>query len=276
MKRYPTTLIIAGSDSCGGAGIQADIKTCSAIGVYAATAITAVTAQNTQGVRNIQAIDPLVVKQQIEAVLEDFTVDAIKIGMLCNATIANAVADVLVHCNHIPIILDPVMISTSGSILLSNDAVDVIVNRLFPLAEIITPNIDEACFLATTTIEDASQILLAAHKMLNLGCNSVLMKGGHLPGSMATDWLVTPHTHEKFSYPFIDTRNTHGTGCTLSSAIAAYRALGIPLAEAVKRAKEYLHQAIVHGADIDAGHGHGSLNHTYNPTPLVGIEYQPI
>ncbi len=272
MKRYPTTLIIAGSDSCGGAGIQADIKTCAALGVYAATAITAVTAQNTQGVRAIQPIDSTIVRQQIEAVLEDFTVDSIKIGMLCNASIAQAVADVISHC-HIPIILDPVMVSTSGCTLLEKSAIDIIVEKLFPIAEIVTPNINEACLLTNCDIQDLSQIVVAAQHLLGRGCNAVLMKGGHLPGSMATDYLVMPDRQECFSSPFIDTRNTHGTGCTLSSAIAAYRALGYPLVEATKRAKDYLHNAILHGADVQCGGGHGSLNHTYNPQSLIPIEY---
>ena len=272
MKRYPTTLIIAGSDSGGGAGIQADLKTCAALGVYAATAITAVTAQNTQGVRAIEAIDPHIVRQQIEAVLEDFTIDSIKIGMLCNMAIANAVADILTQC-HIPIILDPVMVSTSGCTLLERSAIDIIVKRLFPIAEIITPNINEAELLTATTIHNSSQITTAAQHLLGLGCNAVLMKGGHLPDSMATDYLVMPDREEIFSSPFIDTRNTHGTGCTLSSAIAAYRALGLPLIDAVKHAKEYLHHAILQGADVQCGHGHGALNHTYNPRPLIPIEY---
>lgn len=272
MKRYPTTLIIAGSDSCGGAGIQADLKTCAALGVYAATAITAVTAQNTQGVRAVQPIETNIVRQQIEAVLEDFTIDSIKIGMLCNADIANTVADVLTSC-HIPIILDPVMVSTSGCTLLERSAIDVIVKRLFPIAEIITPNINEAGLLTSTNIHDSSQIALAAQHLLDMGCNAVLMKGGHLPGAMATDYLITPDREEIFSTPFIDTRNTHGTGCTLSSAIAAYRASGYPLAEAVKHAKEFLHQAILYSADVQCGDGHGSLNHTFNPQPLTPIEY---
>jgi hydroxymethylpyrimidine/phosphomethylpyrimidine kinase len=258
MKRYPTTLIIAGSDSCGGAGIQADLKTCAALGVYAATAITAVTAQNTQGVRAVQPIEPNIVRQQIEAVLEDFTVDSIKIGMLCNADIANTVADVLTSC-HIPIILDPVMVSTSGCTLLERSAIDVIVKRLFPIAEIITPNINEAGLLTSTNIHDSPQITLAAHQLLDMGCNAVLMKGGHLPGAMATDYLITPDREEIFSTPFIDTRNTHGTGCTLSSAIACNLGSGMGLEESVRAAKDYLTGALK--AMLDLGQGSGPLDH---------------
>ncbi len=272
MKRYPTTLIIAGSDSSGGAGIQADMKTCSALGVYATTAITAVTAQNSQGVRSIQPIETQIVRQQIEAVLDDLVVDSIKIGMLCNAAIAHTVADVLSHC-HIPIILDPVMLSTSGHKLLSDDAIEVIVKRLFPIAEIITPNINEAGLLTATTINDSSQITPVAHSLLKLGCRAVLMKGGHLSDTMATDILVSEQKQILYSKPFIDTRNTHGTGCTLSSAIAAYRALGYPLAQAVEYAKDYLHTAIENGANIFAGNGHGSLNHLSHPHPIIPIEY---
>ena len=273
MKRYPTTLIIAGSDSSGGAGIQADIKTCSSLGVFATTAITAITAQNTQGVRSIQAVDATIVREQIEAVLDDFVVDSIKIGMLCNASIANTVADVLEHTS-IPIILDPVMISTSGHKLLGEDAIDVITNRLIPMAELVTPNIAEACVLSKTGINEPLQIIDIAHTILSLGCNAVLMKGGHLPCKEACDILVTRQGIDTFTRPFITTRNTHGTGCTLSTAIASFRARGHALQSAVEYSKEYVHSAIVHGADVCAGKGHGALNHAHNPQSLVPIEYQ--
>lgn len=272
MKRYPTTLIIAGSDSCGGAGIQADIKSCSAIGVYAATAITAITAQNTLGVQSIQAIAPDMVRSQIEVVLDDLAVDSIKIGMLCNAEIATAVADALQN-RDIPIILDPVMVSTSGHRLLSDDAVDVIVQRLFPLAQLTTPNIHEAEFLSGMTIGNEDDIAQAAEIILRKGCQAVLMKGGHMGGSAVIDRLFTA-TNEalQFASNYIDTRNTHGTGCTLSSAIAAYRALGCNLSTAINKAKIYVSQAIAGGADIFAGHGHGSLNHAFAPQPLQTIK----
>ena len=275
MKRYPTTLIIAGSDSGGGAGIQADIKTCASLGVFATTAITAITAQNTQGVRCIEAVDATIVREQIEAVLDDFTVDTIKIGMLCNASIANIVSDALEHTS-IPIILDPVMISTSGHKLLSDDAIDVITNRLIPMAEVVTPNLAEACVLSKTDIKESLQIVDAAHTILSLGCNAVLMKGGHLQHIEASDTLVTRQGIDTFTRPFIATRNTHGTGCTLSTAIASFRARGFALRSAVEYAKEYVHRAIVQGADVCAGKGHGALNHAHNPQPLTPIEYQPL
>ncbi|MBP3671610.1 MAG: bifunctional hydroxymethylpyrimidine kinase/phosphomethylpyrimidine kinase [Bacteroidaceae bacterium] len=268
MKRYPTTLIIAGSDSCGGAGIQADIKTCSAIGVYATTAITAVTAQNTMGVIDIQAISPHMVHRQIEAVIEDFTIDCIKIGMLCNAHIANAVADALSRIE-IPIVLDPVMVSTSGHKLLSDDAIEVVVERLFPMASLITPNTHEASLITGIATNSLDDMLHNAQLLLQKGCKAVLMKGGHIDSTTATDILVTNEHHiEQFSSERINTRNTHGTGCTLASAIAAYMALGFPLSHAIKEAKNYLTGAIAHSADVQVGHGHGALNHAFAPQPL--------
>ena len=274
MKRYPTTLIIAGSDSGGGAGIQADIKTCTALGVYATTAITAITAQNTLGVHGIQAVTPEMVKKQIYAILQDFTVDCIKIGMLCNAQIATAVADVLQDVN-IPIIVDPVMVSTSGHKLLSNDAITTIIDHLFPLTEVITPNIHEATLLSGVDIICEEDIAHAANILQQRGCRAVLIKGGHLVGSEATDHLyLHDKKHYTFSTPYISTQNTHGTGCTLSSAIAAYRALGYDLYRAVKQAKEYVSQAILHGANVQAGHGHGALNHAFAPQPLSLIDIQ--
>lgn len=275
MKRYPTTLVIAGSDSGGGAGVQADIKTCSSLGVFATTAITGITAQNTQGVRSIQAIDATIVREQIEAVLDDFTVDSIKIGMLCNASIANTVADVLAHTS-IPIILDPVMVSTSGHKLIGDDTIEVISNRLIPMAEVVTPNIAEACVLSQIVIKEPSQIVDAAHAILSRGCSAVLMKGGHLAHKDASDILVTQQQIDTFTRPFIATRNTHGTGCTLSSAIASFRARWFALHTAVEYAKEYVHKAILQGADVCAGKGHGALNHAHNPQPLTPIEYQPL
>lgn len=272
MKRYATTLIIAGSDSCGGAGIQADIKTCTAIGVYAATAITALTAQNTYGVRDIQPATPQMVRNQIEAVLEDLTVDCIKIGMLCNTEIAQSVAETLQGVD-IPIILDPVMISTSGHKLLSDEAIEVIMQRLFPLTQLITPNIHEAELLAGMEIKSSEDITEAAHKIMQRGCKAVLIKGGHLEGSKATDRLFTTDSEVRvYASDFIDTPNTHGTGCTLASAIAAHRALGYDIPTAIEKAKKYVAQAIAQGADVFAGKGHGPLNHAYDPQPLQIIE----
>lgn len=268
MKRYPTTLIIAGSDSSGGAGIQADIKTCSAIGVYASTAITAITAQNTMGVIDIQPITPDIVTKQIKAVLDDLIIDSIKIGMLCNASIVKAVADALNGID-IPIITDPVMVSTSGHKLLSDDAIDAVVKYIFPLSEIVTPNLHEASLLSGMDIVQPDDIIEAAHKTLSKGCRAVLMKGGHFDNLLSTDTLIDNNLQvNHYSSPRYTTHNTHGTGCTLSSAIAAYRAKGYNLQEATARAKEFVTQAIAHGSDVFAGRGHGALNHAFAPQPL--------
>lgn len=269
MKRYPTTLIIAGSDSCGGAGIQADIKTCSAIGVYAATAITAITAQNTLGVWGIQAITPDMVYRQIEAVVDDLTIDSIKTGMLCNAEIAASIADAL-QGTDIPIILDPVMVSTSGHRLLSDDATDVIVQRLFPIAQLVTPNIREAELLSNMAITSEDDIAKAAERIMQKGCKAVLIKGGHISGATATDRLFTPDGEvRQYTSNFISTRNTHGTGCTLSSAIAAYVAMRYDLPTAIDKAKSYISQAIVSGANIEIGGGAGAVNHGFNPQKML-------
>lgn len=265
MRRYPTTLIIAGSDSCGGAGIQADIKTCQSIGVYAATAITAITAQNTCGVRGIQAVTPDMVRSQIEAVLDDLTVDSIKLGMLCNAEIVASIADAL-QGTDIPIILDPVMVSTSQHRLLSDDAIEVIVQRLFPIARLVTPNISEAELLSGLTITSADDIAKAADRILQKGCKAVLIKGGHIADTTATDRLFTTDGEvQQYTSIYIKTRNTHGTGCTLSSAIAAYIAMKHDLPTAIEKAKCYIGQAILHAADVVIGHGAGAVNHGFNP-----------
>ncbi len=268
MKRYPTTLIIAGSDSCGGAGIQADIKTCSAIGVYAATAITAITAQNTMGVIDIQPITPDIVSKQIKAVLDDLIIDSIKIGMLCNVDIVKAVANALNGID-IPIITDPVMVSTSGHKLLSDEAIDAVIKYIFPLSEIVTPNLHEASLLSGINIVSSDDIMEAAHMILNRNSGAVLIKGGHFTNNLSTDTFIDNHREvNRYSSPRYDTHNTHGTGCTLSSAIAAYRAKGYNLPEAIAHAKEFVTQAIIHSSDVFAGHGHGVLNHAFSPQPL--------
>lgn len=270
MRRYPTTLIIAGSDCSGGAGIQADLKTCTALGVYGCAVITAVTAQNTLGVRGVQPVTPDMVAAQIEAVLDDMNVDSIKIGMLCNASIAEAVAESLSRYPSVPVILDPVMVSTSGHKLMEIPAVRIIKEKLFPLSEVVTPNIDEATLLTGIAIHSAEDMPAAAERLLAEGCKSVLLKGGHLPGSEAVDTLyVRNSAPRKYVSEYCMTRNTHGTGCTLSSAIAAYMAKGMLLSDAVGQAKQYISQAIIAGADIVAGQGHGALNHAFAPQPLI-------
>lgn len=270
--RYPVVLSIAGSDSSGGAGIQADIKTVSAIGAYAATAITSVTAQNTLGVTAIQGIDPSVVAKQIDAVFTDIRPQAVKIGMLFSKSIVEAVAERLAFHSAEHVVLDPVMVSSSGSALINGDAIDALRNKLIPLAEIVTPNKEEAGQLADITIDNPTSIRFVARRIILYGCKSVLIKGGHFSGKTMTDYFFTSDEQERrFSGRFIDTPNTHGTGCTLSSAIATYLALGQPLEAAVKNAKKYLQTALERGAAITAGAGHGPLNHLFNPKKIQTI-----
>ena len=269
MRLYRTVLSIAGSDSGGGAGIQADIKTISALGVYATTAITAVTAQNTCGVSSIEPVSPLLVKAQIEAVLSDIGADAIKIGMLHNMATAKAVSEAIVQYNPQYVILDPVMISTSGHKLIEDETIDFIRNTLMKQASLITPNIDEAALLAQCEIKKKKEVYTAAEKLLNTGCQAVLMKGGHLKGETMTDILFTKNKNPLvLKEKHITSQNTHGTGCTLSSAIASYLALGQQLEDAVIAAKRYITQAIEAGSTVTVGKGYGPLNHFFNPTPL--------
>lgn len=270
--RYPTALTIAGSDSGGGAGIQADIKTFSALGLFGASAITSITAQNTQGVRGIQAVSPEILQGQIDAVFEDFVVDAVKIGMLQNKEAVEVVAAALRRFVPSYCILDPVMISTSGSMLMNDDAIDRIVGQLFPLATLVTPNIDEARHLSGLAIRNEADMAKAAQRLQEMGCRAVLMKGGHLPGNEIADLLyIGSNTPLRFSTPAVETNNNHGTGCTLSSAIAAYLALGKELPEAVRMAKEYITEALVAGGDVRMGQGNGPVNHFFSPTPLLKI-----
>lgn len=271
--RYPVALTIAGSDSGGGAGIQADIKTFSAIGVYGASVITSVTAQNTQGVRGIQAISPEILKGQLDAVFEDITIDAVKIGMVHNKTAAEIIVETIDRFSPAYIILDPVMISTSGNKLLQDDAIEVIVRELFRRSTLVTPNVDEVEYLSGLKISSEKDMDLAAGKLLSLGCKAVLMKGGHLKTKDMTDILyMSGMSPVRLSVETIETFNGHGTGCTLSSAIAAYLALGMELSDAVGSAKKYITQAIQNGKDVRTGHGHGPLNHFFAPVPLYKIE----
>lgn len=269
MRLYRTVLSIAGSDSGGGAGIQADMKTISALGVYATTAITAVTAQNTCGVSSIEPVSPLLVKAQIEAVLSDIGADAIKIGMLHNLAAAKVVSEAIVRYSPQYVILDPVMISTSGHKLIEDETIDFIRNTLMKQASLITPNIDEAALLAQCEIQSEKEVYTAAEKLLNAGCRAVLMKGGHLKGETMTDILFTGKSNPiVLREKCITSQNTHGTGCTLSSAIASYLALGQQLEDAVIAAKRYITQAIEAGSTVTVGKGHGPLNHFFNPAPL--------
>ena len=249
-------LIIAGSDSGGGAGIQADIKSVSANGGYAATAITAVTAQNTQGVFGVHPVPIPILKQQIELVLSDIGVDAIKIGMLHSAEVIACVVEALKPYPNIPIILDPVMVAKGGHPLLEPDAVQVLKTKLFPLATIVTPNIPEAELLCGMKIETLADMQQAAKRMK---APAVLIKGGHREGDIVQDVWLAEGIEMIFESPRIHTRNTHGTGCTLASAIATNIAKKMPMNEAVFAAREYVHQAIATAPSI--GKGHGPLNH---------------
>ncbi|WP_293465757.1 bifunctional hydroxymethylpyrimidine kinase/phosphomethylpyrimidine kinase [Segatella copri] len=269
--RYYTALTIAGSDSCGGAGIQADIKTMSALGVYAASAITAITVQNTKGVYGIQNVEPEIVKGQIEAVMEDIHPDAIKIGMVNDCDTIRAIAETLKKYQESfqHLVIDPVMVSTSGCRLMQEDALDVFITELLPLATLLTPNIPEAEILANKKIENVEDIKAAAAAISKLGCRYVLIKGGHFEGEEKIDYLFESGK-QKTSYRGIsvNTRNTHGTGCTLSSAITSYLAREMDMNTAIAMAKTYLSGAILAGKDIKIGEGHGPVNHFYEPKSL--------
>lgn len=253
-------LSIAGSDSGGGAGIQADIKTITALGGYAATAVTAITAQNTLGVREIHAVPLDVIRSQMDAVLEDIGADCIKTGMLASVDIISLVCDRLdVMAKNIPRVIDPVMVATSGARLMDEGAVAALKARLIPGAALLTPNIPEAEILTGMTITDVETMLRAGQALLALGAKAVLVKGGHLPGDQISDVLVTSDEVSIMSDPRIDTRHTHGTGCTLASAIATGLAQGMPLSDAVRRARDYVQEAI--RTALGFGAGHGPLNH---------------
>ncbi|MDH4426209.1 MAG: bifunctional hydroxymethylpyrimidine kinase/phosphomethylpyrimidine kinase [Acidovorax sp.] len=266
VRRYARVLSIAGSDSGGGAGIQADLKTFSALGCYGMTAITAITAQNTCGVTGIHGIPPEMLKAQIDAVVQDIGVDAVKIGMLHSPDVVRVVADAI-RTHRLPnVVLDPVMVATSGDKLIADETVGVLVRELFPLVEVITPNLDEAGWLLGRSIETADALPEAAQALLGLGARAALLKGGHLPGHWVVDLLaVHGGVTQRLESPRIATHNGHGTGCTLSSAIAAFLALGEPLTLAVEHARAYILGAIAAGADVTTGRGHGPLNHGYAP-----------
>lgn len=271
-KHYARVLTIAGSDSGGGAGIQADLKTFAALGCYGMTAITALTAQNTKGVQGIHGIPAEFLKAQIQSVMDDIGVDAIKIGMLHAPEIVDVVAWAIDHYQLKNVVLDPVMVATSGDRLIASETVQVLVRELFPRATLITPNLDEAVLLLGREISDASVLETAGRDLLAMGARAVLLKGGHLPGDDVMDLLVQPNTpSERLSSRRIHSNNVHGTGCTLSSAIAAYLALGMGLSEAVHCARQFIVQAIAHGADIITGQGHGPLNHGFAPVPMHAL-----
>ncbi|HEX2560737.1 bifunctional hydroxymethylpyrimidine kinase/phosphomethylpyrimidine kinase, partial [Phenylobacterium sp.] len=246
-------LIIAGSDSGGGAGIQADIKTVTALGGYAATAITAVTVQNTLGVTGVHEIPLAVVEAQARAVLEDIGADAIKTGMLATVEIVELVARILDGAEA-PAVIDPVMIAKGGASLLEDQAVEAVRRLLVPRAALLTPNAPEAAALTGRPVTNLNEARQAGAALLSLGARAVLMKGGHIPGERVVDLLITRDGETAFEGERIDTRHTHGTGCTLASACATGLAQGLGLVEAVARAWDYVHQAMLHAPGLGAGH----------------------
>lgn len=266
MKDYRTVLSIAGSDSGGGAGIQADIKAISALGCYASTAITAITVQNTIGVEAVHPVPLNIIEGQIEAVLTDIGADAVKIGMLQSAEIVQTVSKTLRKHKARNIVLDPVMVSTSGHRLIEESAIQTLVEELMPLARVVTPNIPEAEILLGGIKLDCQNALPTAAKQLAEQYNtSVLLKAGHLIEDRLVDYFYDIETRTMLELPSerITTRNTHGTGCTMSSAFAALLAQGKTLQQAATGAKDYVANAIRSGADYEIGHGHGPVNHFY-------------
>lgn len=264
--QYPRLLSIAGSDSGGGAGIQADLKTFSALGCFGMTAVTALTAQNTCGVRAIHGVPPQMLADQIDAVVEDIGVDAVKIGMLHSPEIVQAVADAIARHALPHVVLDPVMVATSGAVLIDSPAIAALVRELFGRAVLITPNLDEASLLVGRALTSEADMQAAALELLAKGAKAVLVKGGHLAGDVVSDLLqVTGAAPHWMRAPRIATANTHGTGCTLSSAIAAYLALGHTLVDAVEAARAYVRSALAAGATVKTGQGGGPLNHGFAP-----------
>lgn len=266
---YPRVLSIAGSDSGGGAGIQADLKTFAALGCYGMTAITALTAQNTLGVRAIHGVPPEMLRHQIDAVVEDIGLDAVKIGMLHAPDIVQTVAEAIDRHALRNVVLDPVMVATSGAVLIDNPAIAVLVRELFSRAAVVTPNLDEASLLVGRPLDSEHAMEAAAQELLAMGAPAVLLKGGHLAGEVVRDLLVMQNGEVHWMRaPRIHSANTHGTGCTLSSAIAAHLALGASLLEAVQAARAYVRAALEAGARVRTGAGSGPLNHGHAPQAM--------
>ena len=275
-KRYARVLSIAGSDSGGGAGIQADLKTCAALGCYGMTAITAITVQNTLGVTGIHGIPLDTVRGQIDAVVQDIGVDAIKIGMLATPDVVSVVADAIRRHRIRSVVLDPVMVATSGDRLIVPETAQALVQELFPLATVITPNLDEAALLLGRNIDGIGALDAAVADLLAMGAPAVLLKGGHLSGDLVMDVLgrqgQQASDYLRLQSQRIVTHNGHGTGCTLSSAIASFLAQGLALEAAVTEARRYILGAIEAGAEVYTGQGHGPLNHGYAPRAQLIVE----
>ncbi len=275
-KRYARVLSIAGSDSGGGAGIQADLKTCAALGCYGMTAITAITVQNTLGVTGIHGIPLDTVRGQIDAVVQDIGVDAVKIGMLATPDVVSVVADAIRRHQIKNVVLDPVMVATSGDRLIVPETAQALVQELFPLATVITPNLDEAALLLGRSIDGIAALDAAVADLLAMGAPAVLLKGGHLSGDLVMDVLgrqgQQASDYLRLQSQRIVTHNGHGTGCTLSSAIASFLAQGLALEAAVTEARRYILGAIEAGAEVYTGQGHGPLNHGYAPRAQLIVE----
>ena len=275
MKKYtyPSVLTIAGFDGSGGAGIQADIKTFSALGCYATSVLTALPVQNTQGVQKIYPIPIAAVSDQIASILDDIMPAAIKIGMVHTPQLVETIATSLSHYPKIPIVFDPVMVATSGHTLIEADTIQTIMDRLFPIADIITPNMDEAALLAGIDVKTLDDMHQAAKIIQTLGCKHVLVKGGHQQTATLTSLFFEENgQYTAFETKKFATKNTHGSGCTLSSAIAAYVARGENFHTAVALAQDYIYEAIKHGKDVVIGKGNGPLNHFFNPDKLIKNE----
>jgi hydroxymethylpyrimidine/phosphomethylpyrimidine kinase len=258
-------LTIAGSDSGGGAGIQADLKTFQQFGVYGTSVIVALTAQNTRGVRAVESVPEAMVAAQLTALAEDLPPDALKTGMLAEAALVRLVAKAIRENGWQPLVVDPVMVATSGQRLLTTEAEDVIRESLVPLAALVTPNLDEAAVLTGRVVHDVATMERAGETLVRFGAAAALVKGGHLTGDTVTDILVTPDGVRRFTRPRIPTGSTHGTGCTLSAAITAGLALSRPLETAVADALDFVHRAIARAPGL--GGGHGPLDHTVTAPP---------
>jgi hydroxymethylpyrimidine/phosphomethylpyrimidine kinase len=258
-------LTIAGSDSGGGAGIQADLKTFQQFGVYGTSVIVALTAQNTRGVRAVESVPEAMVAAQLTALAEDLPPDALKTGMLAEAALVRLVAKAIRENGWQPLVVDPVMVATSGQRLLTTEAEDVIRESLVPLAALVTPNLDEAAMLTGRVVHDVATMERAGETLVRFGAAAALVKGGHLTGDTLTDVLVTPEGVRRFTRPRIPTGSTHGTGCTLSAAITAGLALSRPLETAVVDALDFVHRAIARAPGL--GSGHGPLDHTVTAPP---------
>ena len=272
--KYASVLTIAGSDSSGGAGVQADLKTFAALGCYGTSAITAVTVQNTLGVSAIHPVPPEIIEAQIVAVMDDIKPAAVKIGMLTNLDTVEVVALTLNHYPDIPIIVDPVMFASTGGSLATKAAIEGISTKLFPIATLVTPNIPEATALTGNEIGDVESMRQNLPILLSYGSYAVYITGGHLSGENIINCYGDSEGHqwENFS-PFIQTNNTHGTGCTLSAAIAAFMAAGQTLQQSILLAEQYVNTAILQGKKILTGNGAGPLNHSFKPKKLIKLKF---